>query len=558
MARQVVGNPFENQIGTVSATATPVDIYQRGVVKRSPFATLADTLSNLEQKASPILERERQRAAEREYQEGIRLHQENRVAIGEAVKQGLIDEGESPYLRKGYRVSQMNTLSAQYATELENALATQKLYTNGNPAAIDNFTKSFQEEFIKKNGMSEFADHEMAEYFGSSAIKHEESFRAAWRSKNIAWQKEQNYKAKEAEVAQMVSTLLQDDLSEEDQDIATTKLVQWIQVQSENGRLDGQDNARVNSSIVNGVIFAATQLGDPEVLDVLMRTKVGTGFIGKSVDNLKTIAAARSTIARNNETLGKAADTRIDAAHEALRGKISAEIFNNVHGEGYNKDFVDARINQLIATGVEKNVDEAISLMDYVNKVNNLVNKQLLEVSPTTLNTLSLQLERVASPSEARSIIVDFATQNGQDEAFVRRYMQDWNTYYNPKGEETFGLNFNTSSTEEGKLLAQLDQQIFGNEDSENYTKPEYVDTSMRVRRLAKYKIREAVKKWFSENEGQGEVPPPIMEQIVYEVFQGIQKSYFDQDGTGTSKVPALVEATSKFGYDVGQFGGGR
>ena len=555
MARQVVGNPFENQIGTVSATATPVDIYQRGVVKRSPFEALANTLSNLEQKASPILERERQRLAQKEFAEGQRLYQENRVAIGNAVRDGLIDEGESPYLRKGYRVSQMNALSAQYATELENALVTQKLYTNGNPEAVDAFTKKFQQNFIETNGMSDFSDAEMAEYFGANAIKYEESFRASWRTKNIAWQKEQTYKAKEAEVAAMVSALLQDDMADEDQDIATTKLVNWIQVQSDNGKLDGQDNARVNGSIVNGVIFAATQLGDPEILDVLMRTKVGTGFIGKSVNNIKLIADAKSTIAANNERLGKAADARLDAAHEDLRGQISAEVFKNVHSKEYDQKYVDSRIAKLIATGDEKNVNEAISLMDYANKISNLVNKEALELAPDVLADFYFKLERMSTISEARKYITDYATSKGQDEAFVRRYMQDWNTYYNP--EETFGLKFNSTSTEEGKFLAQLDQQIFGNEDSENYGKSEYMDTSLRARRFAKDKIRKAVEKWFLDNEGQTEVPPVVMEDIVYQVAQGMQSSFFNQGGTGMSKTKALVEQTTQFGFDVEQFGEG-
>lgn len=556
MARPVVGNPFENQIGTVSPTAQVVDTYERGVVKRSSLASLADTLTRLQAKADPVLKAAEQRAADREYKEGIRLHQENRIAIGEAVKQGLIEEGESPYLRKGYRVSQMNTLSAQYASELENALVMQKLYTNGNPAAIDKFTKKFQEKFIETHGMSEFSAHEMAEYFGSNAIKHEENFRASWRSKNIAWQKEQAYKAKEAEVASMVSVLLQDDLSDEDQNIAMTKLTQWIQVQSENGRLDGQDNARVNSSIVNGVVFAATQLGDPEILDVLMRTKVGTGYIGKSVDNMKIIYAAKATIASNNEKLAKAADAQVEQKNEDLRGKISAEVFSNIHSKEFNQDFIDARINDLVITGDEKNVNEAISLMEYANKISNLVNKEALELAPEVLADFNLKLERMSTVSDAREFITDFAISKGQDEAFVRRYMQDWNTYYNPKGEKTFGLNFNSTSTEEGKLMAQLDQQIFGNEDSENYTKPEFMDTSYRARRLAKYKIREAVKKWFSDNEGQTEVPPAVMEDIVYLVAQGMQSSFFNQGGTGTAKIPALVKQTSQFGFDVEQFGG--
>ena len=47
MARPVVGNPFENQIPTVSPTASPVETYVRPATKKSPFEALANTLSNL-------------------------------------------------------------------------------------------------------------------------------------------------------------------------------------------------------------------------------------------------------------------------------------------------------------------------------------------------------------------------------------------------------------------------------------------------------------------------------------------------------------------------------
>ena len=107
MARPVVGNPFENQIPTVSPTASPVDIYVRGTEKRSAMAGLADTLKRFSQKAVPVLGGLEQQAAEREILEGQKLYTENRIAIGEAVKNGIIEEGASPYIRKGYRISQI-------------------------------------------------------------------------------------------------------------------------------------------------------------------------------------------------------------------------------------------------------------------------------------------------------------------------------------------------------------------------------------------------------------------------------------------------------------------
>ena len=148
MARPVVANPFENQIPTVSATASPVDIYVRPADKTSPFAALADTLSRLEQKAVPVLQREEQRRAERELKEGQRLYEENRFAIGDAVKKGIIEEGASPYIRKGYRISQMSTLAMRYAEDLERVLEQQKLYTNGDPARIEAFVADFQKHSL--------------------------------------------------------------------------------------------------------------------------------------------------------------------------------------------------------------------------------------------------------------------------------------------------------------------------------------------------------------------------------------------------------------------------
>ena len=79
--------------------------------------------------------------------EGQRLYQENRIAMGDAVRTGLIEEGASPYLRKGYRISQMNTLAARYATELEAKLVTEKLYTNGDPERIESYIADFQKNF---------------------------------------------------------------------------------------------------------------------------------------------------------------------------------------------------------------------------------------------------------------------------------------------------------------------------------------------------------------------------------------------------------------------------
>ena len=74
-----------------------------------------------------------------------------------------------PYLRKGYRIANLNVLSARYAAELNQALTARKLYTNGDPAAIEQFTEKFYADFQDKNDFDSFATTEVADYFLSTA-----------------------------------------------------------------------------------------------------------------------------------------------------------------------------------------------------------------------------------------------------------------------------------------------------------------------------------------------------------------------------------------------------
>ena len=551
MARPVIGNPFDGQIGTVAPTASPVDTYTRGVVKRSPFEALANTLGNLEKKAVPALQREEARRAENEFQEGQRLYQENRIAIGEAVKQGIIEEGESPYIRKGYRISQMNTMATRYAAELENALAMDRLHTTGNPERINKYIKNFQAKFVEKNGMSTFSDAEMAEYFGTNAQKYEEQFRSSWQKKHITWQKEQAYAAKQAEVAQVIGTLLQEGMTEQEEDTALVNAANWLRLQGEEANINGQNNKRTNKAIVDGVILAATVSGDPEILDILMKTKIGTGYVGKSLDAMKSIYAAKSSIARTNEARSSATAKAHEAAQGDLRGQISAEVFGNIHSDGYNYDFVADRIQKLVATGDEKNVAEAMTLMNYNTKINKLA------VEPANLTTEHVteilgKIENAPTAQIASERLIAFAEANNQDAAFISKYMGEWSKYYEPKSDAV-GLNFNTTATTEGRALAAIKDSILGDPDSVDFAKQEYHDTWTRTNILVRDRVRQAVKTYKAAN--NGEFPSDAeMEMLMYSVNQEI-KIHFNQDDGATSKVKSLVNLTSDFGFDVSKFG---
>ena len=244
MVRPIVGNPFENQIPTVSPTASPVDIYVRPSEKTSPFAALADSLSRLERKALPIFQAEEKRRAEAEFAEGQELYAKTRKSIGDAVKAGVIAEGASPYLRKGYRVANLNVLSARYAAELNEALVAGKLYTNGNPAAIEDFTQKFYADFQEKYDFDGFATTEVADYFLSTASKANEAFRESWKTKHLTYQKEQNYLAFQNEVGSYINSSFLETDTPEVRAVKMSNLGRWV-----------TDKAKVSQRSFNDLMF---------------------------------------------------------------------------------------------------------------------------------------------------------------------------------------------------------------------------------------------------------------------------------------------------------------
>lgn len=320
MARPVVANPFDNQIPTVAPTARPVDIYRRGVEKESPFAVLAQTLQRLEAKAVPALQREEQRQAEKEIAEGQELYNETRTSIGQAVKDGVIAEGESPYLRKGYRIANLNVLSARYANELQQALISNKLYKNGNPAAIDKFAADFYDSFKERGEFEGFAAEEVAEYFSTSAASATEQFRASWKSQHVAWQEAQNYEALAEEVSTFTATSF-DGLTgdEEDQKVVVDALSTWITKKLADADRDGMDRDKVNATIVDSILITAQEELDEDILDILDDVRVGANsehLIGNTVEVRKKVLSARNYI------LGKQAQNEAAKAAEEKAARI--------------------------------------------------------------------------------------------------------------------------------------------------------------------------------------------------------------------------------------------
>ena len=410
MARPAIGNPFDGQIGTVAPTASPVDIYQRGVVQRSPFVALANTLSRLEQKATPAIQAAEARAAEAEYAAGVELYNTNRVAMGQAVKDGIIQEGESPYLRKGYRISHLNTMAARYTDELQNALVAKKLYKNGDPKAIEDFTDKFYEEFQSSNGIDGYRDVEVAEVFSGAAAKANETFRSAWKEKNIAYQKEANYNAWSMEVSAYTDTLFLPGDTEEVRQRKQGQLAVWLSQKVKEADLDGMSRAKINETVINSVILTAYEKNDLSVLDVLDGVVTGTGVLGRGPAAREAVYKARGDIATSIAAAEKAQN---DARKESQKVTIAASsgeiIMAALADRGSPDDAVAQQAQQIITkhlnelgvlarNGVAGASAQLISMTNFIDAQQKAEEEERNPATPNELFGLQMDVMRETDP----------------------------------------------------------------------------------------------------------------------------------------------------------------
>tara|TARA_R110000822_G_scaffold160090_1_gene300321 strand:+ start:253 stop:1863 length:1611 start_codon:yes stop_codon:yes gene_type:complete len=491
MARPVIGNPFDGQIGTVAPTAGPVDTYQRAVVKSSKFDALAGMLTRVSAKADPAIKAAEKRAAEREYQQGIQLYNDTRKSIGEAVKSGLIAEGASPYLRKGYRVSQMNTLAMRYTAELETALERQKLYTNNDPERIERFIEKFQDNFVEANGMSEFAKSEVAEYFGTPANKGNELFRAAWQDKHVAWQQEQNYIQFEAEVAETTINLFRPGMSDDERVIAMGSFAKWLENRSEAASIDGMKNSEVLKTILQGVGLAVEQTGDTDILEVFKLTKFGTEAASKSLSVQAKILDIEARALVLETRRAKQQDDEYDAITQTARTNARAstnEYLNNPTAE--NRSTLEGQIQTLLGYSDDESNVLALTLVKNLETYDTAARLGGQSKNYNSELMLDSELRNARTYNQASGIIENYANAGKIDANGVSTKLSLWRSQYDPANDTPFGLDFFSTSTPEGRAFADISSAVKG--DPENYDENK-IRHSITAKNLYRQRMRDAV-----------------------------------------------------------------
>ena len=349
MARVVVGNPFEGQIPTVSATAQPVDTYVQGVARRNPFDSLATTLKNFSAKAKPVLRDIETRRANEEYAEGLRLYNETRKSVGEAVKLGAISESDSPYLRKGYRVGHLNVLASRYTSDLDRDLEAKKLFHAGDPAKISAYVDEYYAQFTKDNPLDGFIEKEVADNFSSHVLKANEAFRTSWLEKHRVYADGKIYDGISDQIN--ASTVAIFENAETDREIITAnfRMKEWLENSIKGWEADGLNRTKLNKLVVDSIVMSATENENTDILDLLNEVKLGTGSAGSTAyarNEIEKAEEAISTDIASRETARAKAELALQkkelAIVEADGNQAVIEYFNGGLKEEDAQKFNDA------------------------------------------------------------------------------------------------------------------------------------------------------------------------------------------------------------------------
>ena len=518
MARQIVGNPFENQIPNTSPTARVVDTYVQPA-KNNDFEQLSAMLNRLDPKVKRNEANNQKRADETAYKEGTRLYQENRIAMGEAVKEGLIPEGASPYLRKGYRESQMNTLAMRYTGELEAALASQNLHHNDDPNVVNKFISDFQSDFVEANGMSKFSDAEMATNFGTSASKAEELFRQSWQNKHIEWQKEQNYLQLGNEVYEAVSTMLTDDMGEIEYMTNRGMLSVWLEDTATKYSTNGANNAKVLDTIIDAIGVHVEESGDLEILEVFKDTKFGTDVVANSLYYKKkestiiarSIQLENARIARDEKVLNQ--------KHEEQRAQSARYMIEYLEDPSpKNEVTLKAAITALKMSKDEKNTSLAIGYTNQLlagQKANQTGGKNVSAKSEITLDG---RLREAKTYEDATKIILEFASDGKIRTDGVTAKLNVWKQQYDPALDSAVGLDFGDSGNEETMMMNNIYSMVKQNDlDYTNATISRAIDAKFEYKEAMRIKVADFI---ATNNRFPTEGEKARLAYVVFEVMK--------------------------------------
>jgi len=314
MARTIIGDMLKDARPTFQPTARPVDTFIRPA---DPNETKSDALNkalaSLDGAFKPALKKGQRRAVDKLKSKGEQLFQKNRKDFGDAVRDGDLPFGASPFVKKGYRRAMLHTLGATYGTELNRALEQSSLHELSDPGEVEKFIQAFNEDFHKDNNLEGIQDRELSEFYTPIVQQANDGFRRKQANENIQFTEEQRFAAFENELLAVVSMGRLEDGGTGSVDIGA-----WLNTKAQELYDEGGNWSDIQKTIASIIGNAASDQGSHALLDILDNVEVaGMGVMSKTVDGRKVIKAARKSILAKDRAASTKSKKDQDAEEKA-------------------------------------------------------------------------------------------------------------------------------------------------------------------------------------------------------------------------------------------------
>ena len=326
--RTVVGDMLKDARPTFQPTARAVDTFVKPAkAPETKSDALLKAMASLDQAFNPALRKGAKRAADGLRSKGEQLYQQNRKDFADAVRDGDIPFGASPFVKKGYRRAMLHTLGATYGTELNRALEQSNLHELSDPSEVESFIQAFNEDFHKDNNLEGIQDRELSQYYTPMVQQANDGFRRKQANENIKFTEDQRFAAFENELLAVISM---GRLGEGAQSSAASsaQIGQWLNTKAQELYEEGGDWNYIQRTVIDLVGNIAAEKGSHSILNILDHVEIaGMGRLSKTVDGQKTIRAARNAVAaKQRAASAKANAASKKASKDTITGYETAAI----------------------------------------------------------------------------------------------------------------------------------------------------------------------------------------------------------------------------------------
>ena len=520
MARPVAGDFLRDSTPIFSPVARPVDTFVQGKSGggTSSSEALAAALSGLDSAFSPILEKKEIKAKEREVAEGNVLFQKNRTDFGDAVKSGAIPAGASPYVRKGYRASQLHTLGANYATEMARGLEESGIYKVDDPAQIEEYIGKFYEQFTQTNNLEGFDKLELATVFGPMVTRAHDGFRGRQVERNIQFIETERFNAFEGEVLATLDMQTFDGSASQVGN-AVTGTSEWLTAKAAELDAEGMDRTKISKSIIGIITSAAVEDGDLDILSVLDNVTLGTAPLSGTAFARDAMALAEDRIlsaqlrrqAAGDRYAAKARAAAVEAASIAAT-QAALDGDDNAYATAYAQvaamDASEARGLVLFKEGRDKG------------------RTQLAQAG--AWGGFNAALDAAETPEEARAVLADFTSNGLIPYSSANSNYQAW-LGWNASDQTPAEQRFFTNAPAR-QIISDLSRSITG---SDIHMKQESADRAA----IMKTEYRWAAMDWYTKNRDEdGSFDPVAYQEFTLKWASQAREIYVNPEEVDVNK----------------------